>query len=281
MRASFLALGPLLARFGHARVSTPGGCAIGARPVDLHLAGLEKMGAQLAHRATATSRPTADAAARRAASLLDFPSVGATEQLMMAAALARGHDRDRERRARARDRLPRAALLSGMGATVTRRGHVATSTIEGRPELAGVDHAVIPDRIEAGTCMVAAAITGGDVRVRGRARRSPRGVRRQAARGRRGGRPRATSGIRVRRQRTRSRRSTSAPRRIPAFPTDLQAQIMALDDTRRGREHVHARRSSRTASCTRRSSCAWAPTSSVDGKYAPSCAARPSCRARP
>ncbi len=108
MRASFLALGPLLARTGQARVSTPGGCAIGSRPIDIHLAGLERMGAEIRQRhgyVEARSRRL-----RGAKLLLDFPSVGATENLMMAAALADGVTTDRERRARARDRRPRGGL---------------------------------------------------------------------------------------------------------------------------------------------------------------------------
>ncbi len=163
MRASFLALGPLLARFGHARVSTPGGCAIGARPVDLHLAGLEKMGAQLAVR-----EGYVEAAAGRlrgATIVLDFPSVGATEQLMMAASLADGTTVI-ENAAREPEIECLAALLERMGVWVEGAG-TSRVTVEGRAELHGADLAVIPDRIEAGSLMVAAAITRGRVRVAG------------------------------------------------------------------------------------------------------------------
>jgi UDP-N-acetylglucosamine 1-carboxyvinyltransferase len=163
MRASFLALGPLLARFGHARVSTPGGCAIGARPVDLHLAGLEKMGAQLAVR-----EGYVEAAAGRlhgANIVLDFPSVGATEQLMMAAALADGTTVI-ENAAREPEIECLATLLERMGVWVEGAGTSRVS-VEGRRELHGADITVIPDRIEAGSFMVAAAITGGKVRVAG------------------------------------------------------------------------------------------------------------------
>jgi UDP-N-acetylglucosamine 1-carboxyvinyltransferase len=163
MRASFLALGPLLARFGQARVSTPGGCAIGARPVDLHLAGLEKMGAQLAVR-----EGYVEAAAGRlrgATVVLDFPSVGATEQLMMAAALADGTTVI-ENAAREPEIECLATLLERMGAWVEGAGTSRVS-VEGRRELHGADITVIPDRIEAGSFMVAAAITGGKVRVAG------------------------------------------------------------------------------------------------------------------
>jgi UDP-N-acetylglucosamine 1-carboxyvinyltransferase len=163
MRASFLALGPLLARFGNARVSTPGGCAIGARPVDLHLAGLEKMGAQLAVR-----EGYVEAAAGRlrgTSIVLDFPSVGATEQLMMAAALADGTTVI-ENAAREPEIECLAALLERMGVWVEGAGTSRVS-VEGRRDLHGADITVIPDRIEAGSFMVAAAITRGKVRVAG------------------------------------------------------------------------------------------------------------------
>ena len=163
MRASFLALGPLLARFGHARVSTPGGCAIGARPIDLHLAGLQRMGARLR-----ISEGYVEAEAERlqgAKIVLDFPSVGATQQLMMAAALAEGTTVI-ENAAREPENVCLAGALEHMGAVVRGAG-TAEVTIEGRPELGGGEHTVIPDRIEAGTFMVAAAITGGAVRVTG------------------------------------------------------------------------------------------------------------------
>jgi UDP-N-acetylglucosamine 1-carboxyvinyltransferase len=163
MRASFLALGPLLARFGRARVSTPGGCAIGARPVDLHLAGLEKLGAKLAVR-----EGYVEAAAGRlrgATIVLDFPSVGATQQLMMAAALAEGTTVI-ENAAREPEIECLATLLERMGAWVEGAGTSRVS-IDGRDELHGAEMTVIPDRIEAGTFMVAAAITGGTVRVAG------------------------------------------------------------------------------------------------------------------
>jgi len=163
MRASFLALGPLLARFGTARVSTPGGCAIGARPVDLHLAGLEKMGARITVREgyveAATDR------LRGATIVLDFPSVGATEQLMMAAALADGTTVI-ENAAREPEIECLATLLERMGVWVEGEG-TSRVTVEGRRDLHGAEISVIPDRIEAGTFMVAAAITGGRVRVNG------------------------------------------------------------------------------------------------------------------
>ena len=163
MRASFLVLGPLLARFGRARVSTPGGCAIGARPVDLHLAGLQKMGARLR---ISEGYVEAEADALHGAMiLLDFPSVGATQQLMMAASLAQGTTVI-ENAAREPECVCLARALERMGATIEGAG-TSEIRIEGRSALDGGTHAVIPDRIEAGTYMVAAAVTGGTVRVLG------------------------------------------------------------------------------------------------------------------
>ena len=163
MRASFLALGPLLARFGTARVSTPGGCAIGARPIDLHLAGLEKMGARIA-----VNEGYVEATADRlhgATIVLDFPSVGATQQLMMAAALADGTTVI-ENAAREPENECLATLLERMGVWVEGAG-TSRVTVEGRRDLHGAEISVIPDRIEAGTFLVAGAITGGRVRVNG------------------------------------------------------------------------------------------------------------------
>ncbi len=163
MRASFLVLGPLLARFGSARVSTPGGCAIGSRPVNLHLDGLQRLGAQveLVH-----GYAEASAKKLRGASIsLDVPSVGATEHLMMAATLAEGTTRI-ENAAREPEIVDLADALSAMGAHIEGAGeHIITIT--GVETLHGMDWSVMPDRIEAGTFMVAAAMTGGDVDVRG------------------------------------------------------------------------------------------------------------------
>jgi UDP-N-acetylglucosamine 1-carboxyvinyltransferase len=222
MRASFLALGPLLARFGHARVSTPGGCAIGARPVDLHLAGLEKMGARLGVR-----EGYVEAAAGRlrgATIVLDFPSVGATEQLMMAAALADGTTVI-ENAAREPEIECLATLLERMGGWVEGAG-TSRVTVDGRHELRGAEITVISDRIEAGSFMVAAAITGGCVRVAG-ARydhleafvtklREAGVVATEYGGGMRVEANGHLTGTDVR----------TMP--YPGFPTDLQAQMMAL-----------------------------------------------------
>src|SRR6185436_8401121 len=163
MRASFLVLGPLLARFGRARVSTPGGCAIGARPVNIHLDGLQQLGA-----AIRVQQGYVEAEAKRLRGTrvtLDFPSVGATENLMMAATLAEGVT-EIENAAREPEIEDLAAALVKMGARIAGAG-TALITIEGVRELAGFDHTVIPDRIEAGTLLIAGAITGGAVTVDG------------------------------------------------------------------------------------------------------------------
>ena len=163
MRASFLALGPLLARFGRARVSTPGGCAIGSRPVDLHLEGLQKMGARVR-----IVHGYVEAEAERlcgARIYLDVPSVGATEHLMMVATLAEGTT-SIENAAREPEVVDLAGALTAMGARITGAGDDVI-TIEGVASLHGAEYTVVPDRIEAGTFMIAAALTGGDVEVRG------------------------------------------------------------------------------------------------------------------
>jgi len=222
MRASFLVLGPLLARFGRARVSTPGGCAIGARPVDLHLTGLQKMGARIR---LAEGYVEAEAERLRGAKIvLDMPSVGATQQLMMAASLAEGTTVI-ENAAREPENVCLAAALEAMGARVRGAG-TSEVTVDGRPELDGADVTVIPDRIEAGTYMVAAAITGGSVLVAGAcadhldaftAKLREAGVVVREGEG----------GIRV----TANGAIGAADVKTmphPGFPTDLQAQFMAL-----------------------------------------------------
>ena len=222
MRASFLCLGPLLARFGRARVSTPGGCAIGARPVDLHLAGLARLGARVR---LVEGYVEAEAERLRGAKIvLDFPSVGATQQLMMAAALAEGTTVI-ENAAREPECVCLARALERMGARVDGAG-TAVVTVEGRPALGGAVHTVIPDRIEAGTFMVAAAITGGSVRVTGAradhldaviAKLRQAGVRVHEG----------ESGLAVERNGPLGAVDiTTMP--YPGFPTDLQAQFMAL-----------------------------------------------------
>lgn len=160
MRASFLVMGPLLARKGYARISQPGGCAIGTRPIDLHLKGFEALGVKIeqGHGYIEASAPEGMTGANI---YLDFPSVGATENIMMAAAMANGTT-VLENPAEEPEIVDLANYLNQMGARVRGAG-TNVITIEGVEELHGVQHSVIPDRIEAGTYMIAAAMTGGDV----------------------------------------------------------------------------------------------------------------------
>lgn len=160
MRASFLVMGPLLARKGYARISQPGGCAIGTRPIDLHLKGFEALDVKIeqGHGYIEASAPEGMTGANI---YLDFPSVGATENIMMAAAMANGTT-VLENPAEEPEIVDLANYLNQMGARVRGAG-TNVITIEGVSELHGVQHSVIPDRIEAGTYMIAAAMTGGDV----------------------------------------------------------------------------------------------------------------------
>lgn len=161
MRASIQVLGPLLARLGRARVAMPGGDAIGSRPIDLHLAGLERMGAKFT-----TQHGYVEGVAdklRGTRVLLEFPSVGATENLMLAAVLAEGTTTI-DNAAREPEIQDLAAFLCGAGAGIEGVG-TPTMTIEGVDELRSTTHAIVPDRIEAGTYAIGAAATGGDVRL--------------------------------------------------------------------------------------------------------------------
>jgi UDP-N-acetylglucosamine 1-carboxyvinyltransferase len=164
MRASVLVMGPLLARNGRARVALPGGCAIGSRPIDQHLKGFEAMGASVK-----VGNGFIDAEVkgrlRGAKIYLDFPSVGATENIMMAAVLAEGTTII-ENCAKEPEIVDLANFLNAMGAKVRGAG-TGTIRIDGVDQLTGTTHTVIPDRIEAGTFMVAAAITGGNVLIQG------------------------------------------------------------------------------------------------------------------
>ena len=161
MRASFLVMGPLLARMGKARISMPGGCAIGTRPIDLHLKGFKALGAEIE-----LGYGFVEASAERLVGnniYLDFPSVGATENIMMAAVLAEGQTFI-ENAAEEPEVIDLANFLNKMGADITGAG-TDTIRINGVKKLKGATHTVIPDRIEAGTYMIAAAITGGNVLV--------------------------------------------------------------------------------------------------------------------
>jgi UDP-N-acetylglucosamine 1-carboxyvinyltransferase len=222
MRASFLVLGPLTARFGQARVSTPGGCAIGARPINLHLKGLEAMGATIEH-----SHGYVEATASRlrgAKIYLDLPSVGATENLMMAATLADGTTYI-ENAAKEPEIEDLAEALNQMGGRVRGAGTDIVQ-IDGVDSLHGLSHEIIPDRIEAGSFVIASAITGGDVWIReARAEHLDAFLIKLAEAG-----VVLTSdndGIRVQRNgKIKSVDVTTLP--YPGFPTDLQAQMMVL-----------------------------------------------------
>lgn len=163
MRASIVVMGPLLARFGHAKVAMPGGCAIGTRPIDLHLKGFEALGAEINSQAGYVEA-TADKL-KGARIYLDFPSVGATQNIMMAAVLAEG-ETILENVAREPEIVDLANYLNKMGAQVSGAG-TETIKIKGVESLHGANHSVIHDRIEAGTFMVAAAVTQGDVFIEG------------------------------------------------------------------------------------------------------------------
>jgi UDP-N-acetylglucosamine 1-carboxyvinyltransferase len=222
MRASFLALGPLLARYGKARVSTPGGCAIGARPVDLHLSGLEKMGARI--RITEGYVEAEADRLKGAKIVLDFPSVGATQQLMMAAALAEGVTVI-ENAAREPENVCLAQLLEKMGVAIEGAG-TPLITVHGRDAVGGFQHTVIPDRIEAGTFMVAAAMTGGSVRILG-ARGDHLDSFIEKLREAKVNVKESESGVHVEANgHLESVDVKTMP--YPGFPTDLQAQFMAL-----------------------------------------------------
>jgi len=159
MRASFLVMGPLLSRFGRVRISQPGGCNIGTRPIDLHLKGFNAMGAEIT-----LDHGYVEAVCKKlkgAKVYLDFPSVGATENIMMAAVLAQG-ETIIQNAAEEPEIVDLSTFLNKMGANITGAG-TDTIRIEGVRELKSTTHQVIPDRIEAGTYMVAAAITQGDI----------------------------------------------------------------------------------------------------------------------
>ena len=163
MRASTLVLGPLVARCGRARVSLPGGCAIGARPIDLHIKGLERLGATI-RRSTATSKP-APSVSRAREIVFDKITVTGTEDLLMAATLAEG-ETVMQNCAREPEVADLADLLNKMGAHIEGAG-TSTIRVKGVGKLHGAKHRIIPDRIEAATFIIAGALTGGDLNVAG------------------------------------------------------------------------------------------------------------------
>lgn len=163
MRASILVMGPLLARLGHAKVALPGGCAIGSRPIEQHIKGFEELGAEI-HMDGGFIYANAQSGLKGTTIHLDFPSVGATQNIIMAASLAEGKT-ILENVAREPEIVDLANYINEMGGNVLGAG-TDTITINGVEKLHGVEHAIIPDRIEAGTLIIAAAITRGDVFVR-------------------------------------------------------------------------------------------------------------------
>jgi len=223
MRASSLVLGPLVARAGRARVSLPGGCAIGARPINLHIFGLEQLGARI-HQAHGYIEAEAPDGLRGATVHFDRITVTGTEDLMMAAVLARGETVLRNA-AREPEVVDLADLLNQMGARIDGAG-TSVIRIEGVAELHGAEHRIIPDRIEAGTFLVAGAITRGDLAVTDC---NPEHVSALVSKLQQAGaevtQPDATT-LRVRAGCLRSVDMTTEE--YPGFATDLQAQYMAL-----------------------------------------------------
>jgi UDP-N-acetylglucosamine 1-carboxyvinyltransferase len=222
MRASILALGPLLARCGEARVSLPGGCAIGSRPVDQHVKGLVALGAEIN-----LDHGYIDARAKRltgATFVFDLVTVTGTENLMMAATLADGVT-TLENAAREPEVVDLANCLNAMGARVTGAGSDRI-TIEGVQRLSGAEHEIMPDRIETGTFVAAAAATGGDVAIVGARPGTLQAVHEKLADAGADIDASATT-IRVRRSGP-LKPATLRTAPYPAFPTDMQAQFMAL-----------------------------------------------------
>jgi UDP-N-acetylglucosamine 1-carboxyvinyltransferase len=232
MRASILVLGPLLARFGRARVSLPGGCSIGSRPIDLHLKGLERMGAQIE-----LKEGYVEAECRRLRGntiLFDLSTVTGTENLMMAACLADG-ETVLENAAREPEVADLAQLLLAMGARIEGAGS-GRIVIEGVKELNGARHHIVSDRIEAGTLMVATGVTKGDVLIRGaipehmqilieKLQEAGMAIRAEDQ-GIRASMDRRPSPVNIR----------TLP--YPGFATDMQAQMMALASLGRGRSMI-------------------------------------------
>jgi UDP-N-acetylglucosamine 1-carboxyvinyltransferase len=239
MRASVLVLGPLVARFGHARVSLPGGCAIGARPINLHLKGLEQLGATIS-----MDHGYVDAGADRLRGTsfrFDTISVTGTENLMMAATLAEG-ETVLENAAREPEVQDLAALLNKMGASIEGAG-TSTLRVRGVSRLRGADHTIIPDRIETGTFLVAAAITGGNLVLEHvepedlttvLAKLSELGVQVSA--------PAPTDNQPAARLEVRGaatlRAADVTTGEYPGFPTDMQAQYMTLATQVEGRSVI-------------------------------------------
>lgn len=233
MRASILVMGPLLARLGHAIVALPGGCAIGSRPIEQHIKGFEALGAEI-HLKNGNIYANAKDGLKGTSIHLDFPSVGATQNIIMAASLAKGKTLI-ENAAKEPEIVDLANYINEMGGRITGAG-TDTITINGVESLHGVEHAIIPDRIEAGTLLIAGAITRGDIFVRGAIKEhmaslvyklEEMGVELEYQ----------EDGIRVRAE------GDLQPVDIktlphPGFPTDMQSQMMALLLTANGHKVV-------------------------------------------
>jgi len=233
MRASFVVLGPLLARMGHARISQPGGCAIGSRPIDLHLKGFEALGATITQ-----DHGFIDAVApnglKGADIYLDFPSVGATENIMMAACLAEGVT-TLENPAEEPEIVDLANYLNQMGGRVRGAG-TDVIRIEGVQHMHGCDHTVIPDRIEAGTYMIAAAMTHGDIIIENVLAEHQKPLLAKLR----------EAGVLIEEDIDRIHVSCPGPLKginvktmpYPGFPTDMQPQIMAMMTISEGRSNL-------------------------------------------
>ncbi|MDZ4731938.1 MAG: UDP-N-acetylglucosamine 1-carboxyvinyltransferase [Xanthomonadales bacterium] len=229
MRASILVLGPLVARYGRAQVSLPGGCAIGSRPVDLHLRGLQQLGAEVS-----VVNGNIEAKADRlkgARMVMDTVSVTGTENLLMAATLARGNSVI-ENAAQEPEVVDLANFLIAMGARISGAG-TNTIEIEGVDNLSGADYSVLPDRIETGTYLVAAAMSGGHVRC---TRANPRHLDAVLHKLQEAGGDISTGedwvALDMGGRRPKAVNITTAP--YPAFPTDMQAQFTALNAVAEG-----------------------------------------------
>jgi UDP-N-acetylglucosamine 1-carboxyvinyltransferase len=231
MRASILVLGPMLARYGHAEVSLPGGCAIGARPVDLHLKALEAMGAELDLRDGYVHAKAPGGRLKGAVVEFPFVSVGATENALMAATLAKGTT-VLKNAAKEPEIVDLARCLKKMGAKIEGEG-TATITIEGTDRLGGATHQVVTDRIELGTYMLVPAICGGEIECIGGTldlvgafaeKLDAAGV----------SVTQTNRGLKVSRKNGRVRAVDVTTEPFPGFPTDLQAQMMALLCTAEG-----------------------------------------------
>src|SRR5579872_6901179 len=254
MRASTLVLGPLVARCGRARVSLPGGCAIGARPIDLHIKGLERLGATITQ-----DHGYVEASAKRlkgAEIVFDKITVTGTEDLLMAAVLADG-ETVMQNCAREPEVADLANLLSKMGAHIEGAG-TSTIRVKGVDKLRGAKHRIIPDRIEAATFIIAGALTGGDLNISGCDPQHLEALLQKLA----------EVGVKTAHTQESVRVMGDNPiksadvttEEYPGFPTDVQAQYMALATQADG-DSVITEISLRTALCMRRNWYAWAQTS--------------------